>query len=191
MRWLAHLSLLIAPGIKSILPRYVEKLWGGIIILFLFASIMVCYIFGIRLSEKVCNLALPALSILTALVFSAIFTVPSQLEQRIKTYETVTDEATVNYLIRYRNFIRRFSRQLITICVSCLIIIMCIIPQSFTPLTISTILTGVLIPFAFELILLFFSTMINLSKLIDESISFSTELIQKKKKQMQNDRNDN
>lgn len=191
MKLLSVISSLVGPGIQGVLPHCLEKLWGWIFMIILLASTFLCFILGIKTSDKVCNLALPALSILTALVFSIIFTVPAQLEQRLKAYEKIDDEPTVNYLIRYRNFVQKFSRQLISICVSCIVIIVCIIPQSFVSLVTASILTGITIPFTIELILLFAATTVNLSKLIQESISFSTELIQKKKQHIKKENNDN
>lgn len=86
MKILKSIVHLLKPGVVPIIPKRFRKFWLIIlsvltlIIFLLFAHLKIC------LSISLINIVLPALSIFTALIFTAIFTVPSELIQKIAEY---------------------------------------------------------------------------------------------------------
>lgn len=173
----AFFRLLIA-GLRVILPKRLEKVTSWIELCLMVLSITLCLMFEIKVNDTVCNLALPALSIFTALVFTAIFTVPSQLSDKLKDVNNNVDEPTLNYLIRYRNFINSFSKQLISMTIISFVLIVLII---FVNVIVehTTIITGLIIPFSLNLIMLIIATVINISRMIEDNIKYSTTTIER------------
>lgn len=176
----AFFRLLMA-GLRIICPKRFVKMFSWIEFCLTITSISLCLIFEIKANDKVCNLALPALSIFTALVFTAIFTVPSQLSDKLKNVDKPVDEPTINYLIRYRNFINSFSKQLISMTIISFILIVLIILMNVIDKQ-ATIITGLIIPFSLNLIFLIIATVINISRMIEDNIKYSTKRIDKIKK---------
>lgn len=123
MKLLKSIVGLLKPGVVPIILKRFRKFWLIILLALTLIFSLVFAHLNIFLSASLINIVLPALSIFTALIFTAIFTVPSQLTQKIAEYENDDDEPTVNFLITYRNFIQTFSRQLISMVLLCLFII--------------------------------------------------------------------
>ncbi len=178
----AFVRLLMA-GLRVICPIRFEKVIPLIEFCLIILSISLCQIFEIKVNDNVCNLALPALSIFTALVFTAIFTVPSQLSDKLKSVDNAVDEPTVNYLIRYRNFINSFSKQLISMTIISFILIVLIILINVVDEQV-TIITGLIISFSLNLLFLIIATVINISRMIEDNIKYSTQRIEEIKKNM-------
>ena len=170
----AFFRLLMA-GVRMILPKRLENATAWIELCLMILSITLCLMFEIKANDKVCNLALPALSIFTALVFTAIFTVPSQLSDKLKDIDNKVDEPTVNYLIRYRNFINSFSKQLISMTIISFILIVLIILVNVIDEHV-IIITGLIIPFSLNLIMLIIATVINISRMIEDNLNSATLL---------------
>lgn len=187
MKSIKHLLSLFSPGIKSIFPNSMQRHWKLINFLMTLVSLVCAIVFNIKISNTVSNLALPALSIFTALVFTAIFTVPNQLSQKLKESELSDDEATINYLISYHNYIRRFSRQLISlVLLSLLIIVLIVICHLIDISLFLEIITGILIPLAISFVLLIVAVVSNISKMIDDNMEYSSRLIREKKDNLKN-----
>ena len=188
MKNIRFVGKLLSPGIKSIFPNRLRRYWLLIYILIAILSVLCAICFNLKITLTISNLVLPALSIFTALVFSSIFIVPEQLLKRIQDYQQLDDEAIVNYLITYHNFIKLFSRQLISLVFLSLIIILFILCSQFTSSDIFIqLLTGGLFPLTLSFILLIIAVISNISKMIDDNIDFSAQIIQKKKDNLNND----
>lgn len=177
---------LIKLGVTAILPNCLNKIWIIITVIISYIFFLFSCQFDIVLSESISNLALPALSIFTALIFSAIFTVPSQLSQKLKELNNETDESTINFLIRYRNFISLFSKRLISLAFISIIIIVLILLNIFliNPLF-KHILCSILILLSLCFIRLIIAVIINLNQMIEENIRFSTDKIRQKKNELE------
>lgn len=188
MKIIRIVSKLLSPGIKSIFPKRLRRYWLLIYSCIAVSSVLCAICFNLKITATISNLVLPALSIFTALVFSSIFVVPDQLLKKIQDYQQLDDEATVNYLITYHNFIKLFSRQLISLVLLSLIIILIILGSQFTsrPIFIQ-LLTGGLFPLTISFVLLIIAVISNISKMIDDNMDFSAEIIQKKKDNLNND----
>lgn len=182
MKLINFITSLLSPGIKSIFPKYLQNCWCYIIASISLCSLICTVIFQIKINETISNLALPALSIFTALVFTAIFTVPNQLSQKIKENENLDDEASVNYLTTYHNFIKLFSKQLVSLVLNSLFIIVLIVICQITSSDIfAQLLTGLLIPLSITFIFLIIAVVSNISKMIEDNLDYSAKIIKDKK----------
>lgn len=186
MNALKNILSLLQPGISSILPKRYRK--NGLIFILIITSLL-SFIFikyEIKLSSAVSNFVLPALSIFTALVFSAIFTVPSQLSQKVSEFEKEDDEPTVNFLITYRNFIQTFSRQLVSLVLISLVIIIILILNEFCNIVfICNIICALFVTFSLCFLALFVLVIRNISRMVEEHISFSTNKIKEKQRRIE------
>lgn len=177
---------LLKPGLMPILPTKLRRFWHWTLMLSAIVFFIFAEIFDIVISPTLSNLSLPALSIFTALIFTAIFTVPSQLSQKIKDYENDDDEPTVNFLISYRNFIQSFSRQLISLVLLSIIIIgLILLNDIFEISLVKHAIFAIILPLAFCFLAVLISVVRNISRMIEENISFSTEKIKEKKRDLE------
>ena len=182
MKILKSIVQLLKPGVVPIIPKRFRKFW---LIILSILTLIIFLLFAhlkISLSISLINIVLPALSIFTALIFTAIFTVPSQLNQKIAEYENTDDEPTVNFLITYRNFIQTFSRQLISMVLLCLFIILVMVLNEIcdTPIW-KYFFTAILCSLSLCFICLFILVILNISRMVEEHIKFSTKIIKEKR----------
>ncbi len=70
-----------------------------------------------------------SLSIFTALIFGVLFIIPDKLSQRSKKLQENKNESTRNYLIRFLNFSRIFTKQVSFTIVLCIVLIVLLIIQ--------------------------------------------------------------
>lgn len=186
MKILKLFSGIYIPGISSMFPKHQSSVTWTILGVAMALCIFLIYFFKIPvISDTLCNIVLPALSIFTALVFSAIFVIPGQLEEKIKNIETLKDESSINYLVRYRNYIQRFSRQLISIVViSVVIITFLILPLLFDHNIVILIATSGVIVNSILFLALLFTIINNLKLMVEDSIEQSTKQIKIKKEKI-------
>lgn len=183
MTTIKYVLSLLKPGILPIFPKSVKRHWKIALTILLVMLFVISEIYDLCLSQSFSNLALPALSVLTALIFTAIFTVPAQLSQKLKEYEDEDeeDEGTVNFLITYRNFIQSFSRQLISLVLLSILIIGFILLNNLVSSSILLhAICAILILGSICFFVLFVTVVINIARMIEENIRFSTKEIEKK-----------
>ena len=181
MTTIKYVLSLLKPGILPIFPKSVKRHWKIALTILLVMLFVISEIYDLCLSQSFSNLALPALSVLTALIFTAIFTVPAQLSQKLKEYEDEEDEGTVNFLITYRNFIQSFSRQLISLVLLSILIIGFILLNNLVSSSILLhAICAILILGSICFFVLFVTVVINIARMIEENIRFSTKEIEKK-----------
>lgn len=77
MKLLKSIVGLLKPGVVPIIPKRFRKFWLIILLALTLIFFLVFAHLNIFLSASLINIVLPALSIFTALIFTAIFTVPS------------------------------------------------------------------------------------------------------------------
>lgn len=99
-----------------------------ICILFIIPLIVAIY-FKNRDIKDIIDILINCLSILTVLIFSALFIVPDKLSQRIKCLQEKRDDSKNNYLIRFLNFSKIFVKQVSFIIVLCMVLIVLLILQ--------------------------------------------------------------
>lgn len=96
-------------------------------------SFIIPFIVAIYFKNKdirnVIDIIINCISILTVLVFSALFIVPDKLSQRIKCLQEKADDSKNNYLIRLLNFSKIFVKQVSFIIVLCMVLIVLLILQ--------------------------------------------------------------
>lgn len=181
MTTIKYVLSLLKPGILPIFPKSVKRHWKIALTILLVMLFVISEIYDLCLSQSFSNLALPALSVLTALIFTAIFTVPAQLSQKLKEYEDEEDEGTVNFLITYRNFIQSFSRQLTSLVLLSILIIGFILLNNLVSSSILLhAICAILILGSICFFVLFVTVVINIARMIEENIRFSTKEIEKK-----------
>lgn len=182
MTTIKYVLSLLKPGILPIFPKSVKRHWKIALTILLVLLFVISEIYDLCLSQSFSNLALPALSVLTALIFTAIFTVPAQLSQKLKEYEDEEDEGTINFLITYRNFIQSFSRQLISLVLLSILIIGFILLNNIVSLPILLhAICAILILGSICFFVLFVTVVINIARMIEENIRFSTKEIERKR----------
>lgn len=182
MKLLKSIVGLLKPGVVPIIPKRFRKFWLIILLALTLIFSLVFAHLNIFLSASLINIVLPALSIFTALIFTAIFTVPSQLTQKIAEYENDDDEPTVNFLITYRNFIQTFSRQLISMVLLCLFIIMVMVLNEICGILIwKSFFTAILCSLFLCFVCLFILVIRNINRMVEEHIKFSTKKIKEKR----------
>lgn len=91
--------------------------------------LIVAIYFKNRDISGVIDILINCISILTVLVFSALFIVPDKLSQRIKCLQEKRDDSKNNYLIRFLNFSKIFVKQVSFIIVLCMVLIVLLILQ--------------------------------------------------------------
>lgn len=182
MKLLKSIFALLKPGVTPVIPKRFRKFW---LIILSVSTLFIFLLFAhlkIYLPVSLSNIVLPALSIFTALIFTAIFTVPSQLSQKIVEYENADDEPTVNFLTAYRNFIQMFSRQLISMVLLCLFIILVMVLNEICDMLICRFFfSAISCSFSLCFICLFILVIRNISRMVEEQIKFSTKKIKEKR----------
>lgn len=181
----SNILKIIALGFQLFLPSKLKKSWGWFYFICVGLSYALFSFLKVESPKLLLEMVLPVLGIFTALIFSAIFTIPNQLSEKLKDYDDCIDEPTLNFLIRYRNYIVIFSRQLVSLVLYSVIIILLI---SLTALSKGVIFTRIvysaIFPLGVVFVVLLFSTINNIYRMIEESIDYSTDKIKLKQKQI-------
>lgn len=169
---------IIKDGIKSLLydidgnKRSKFQVYLG----FIFVPIVICIITvwkEINL-EDIIDTLLTVLSILTALIFGVLFTVPDKLSQRIERLKNKTDNSTKNYLIRFSNFTRSFIQQItFIIVISIVLIILLVFQKVVTDNIIKLTLTTISLVLFYDLVMFILVTLSNIYTLLMDDIDMS------------------